>query len=901
MIDSGRNFATMDSGEVLDVLRSSEYGLSLEQAVRRLAEYGRNDLPDATPEGWFSIFFRQFKSPLIFILLIAGVVVAFMGDRVDAGVIFFVLVFNATVGAIQEGRAQSTFRALKKFVEGRAFVLRDRQETVIADTEIVPGDIIVLREGEKVPADARLLSTQSLQVNEAAFTGESLPKHKSEAVMDREGVGFSDQNNIVFKGTTVTMGSGRAVVFATGNETAVGGIARETLGVDTEFPLKGDVRTLSHFVIFSVSVVSATLFLLGALSGYALPDLFKVVVAVAVSVIPEGLPIVLTLVLAHGVWRMGKRQVLVKKLQAIEVLGETSILAVDKTGTVTKNELSVVEVLVGSRRFSIEGGGYSPDGGALFEGKRAYPSDFPELELAGRMAALGTSANLLFSAESNRWDIAGDPTEGALLVFSRRMGFDRDELAHRMERVGELPFDYERKIHRVLVRDGSKCLLVVTGSPEVVLELSDRSFATEGLTRLSSQKREHWKHIFRKLSRKGQRVIGFAYSETSEDYLDPETVPPLVFGGLFGIQDTIREEVRHAVQRVEEAGMRVVMITGDAVLSARAIAEEAGIYREGDRVIDGDMIDAMEDDVLAKTVSSVSIFARVTPAHKLKIIQAYRSNGKVVAMTGDGVNDALSLSAADIGVAMGGIGTEVAKEASDVVLLDDNFSSIVNGVEEGRTIFFTIKRVILYLFSTSLGEVMVIVGALLLGYPIPLLAAQILWLNLITDGFLDISLALERHTLEKKAFVKTALVDRSMIYRMVFMAIPMAVGTLFLFSRYIDNDLMKAWTVSLTTLAAFQWFNAWNCRSKNRSIFMLGVFSNPFLVGATVLVIGLQVLALSVPALQGVLRTVPLSLGEWGLIVAVASSVFFLEEARKLVAHMRRRFRSVEYDTRWQS
>ncbi|MBP9727762.1 MAG: HAD-IC family P-type ATPase [Candidatus Moranbacteria bacterium] len=875
-----KNYHVLDSVTVLSQLHSNEHGLSSTEAKKRLETYGPNELPAADRDGIFSIFFRQFKSPLIFILLVASIIVLLTGEIVDAGVILFVLFFNAVVGSVQEGRAQNTFLALKKFIKGSAVVLRDHQEMIMPDRNIVPGDIIVLREGEKVPADARIISASALSINESALTGESLSKHKQALAISNTSVAVSDQTNMVFKGTVVSTGHGKAVAVATGEETFLGTIAKETLSIDADFPLKRDMKKLSRFIIFFVAIVAGILLVLGLANGHPLAEIFKTIVAISVSVIPEGLPVALTIVLATGVWRMSKKHVLVKKLQAIEVLGETKILAVDKTGTVTKNELSIERVYVGWNAFEISGDGYIPEGEVKLHGKIVDPLNHEGLLLAGKLAMLNSSAGLIFQKGSKSWKIAGDPTEGSMLVFAQKIGFNQEDLLSEMPRLDEIPFDYERKYHASLHRSDGGNLLVVTGSPETVIALSTSEYNAAGARPLTSGRKKELDTVFDSLSRDGLRIIGFAYGSIPEDSLQKEVMPPLVFGGFFGIKDTLRGEVKEAVQAVEAAGMKVVMITGDHSVTARAIAYEAGIYKDDDPTLDGSEIHDLDDADLARRVQRVSVFSRVTPEHKLRIIQAYRANGTVVAMTGDGVNDALSLSAADIGIGMGRIGTDVAKEASDLILLDDDFGNIVHGVEEGRNIFTSIKRVILYLFSTSLGEVLVLLGALLIGFPLPILAAQILWLNLVTDGFLALPLAMEVQK-RKQQFIKTALVDRSMMQRMVFMAVPMMLGTLFLFSQYYTIDIDKAWTVSLTTLAVFQWFNAWNCRSAEGSIFSANMFSNRFLFGATVITILLQLLALYTPVFQSILRTVPLNGEDWMAIVLVASSIVVVEEGRK--------------------
>ena len=882
------NFYNKDSSEVIKHFNTSEHGLDSAEAKRRLEEHGFNELPEEKRDGIATIFFHQLKSPLIFILLIAGIIILFTGEIADASVILFVLIFNAIIGTVQEGKAQNTFLALKKFIKGNAFVLRDHEEIIVSDKYIIPGDVILLREGEKVSADARIIVSNALQIDESALTGESLPKHKDSRPLLGESVVPSDQGNMVFKGTVVISGNGKAVVVSTGIETFLGTIAGETLDIDADFPLKNDIRKLSRFIILFVLSIAFILFLLGIANGHPLKDIFKTIVAISVSIIPEGLPIVITLVLAGGVWRMSKKNVLVKKLQAIEVLGETRILAVDKTGTVTRNELSIEKVFVGNDLFDVGGSGYLPEGEVYLHGDVIDPLNHPNLLLAGKIAALNSSANLIFHKRLKQWKVAGDPTEGSMRVFSKKIGFNHEDLLSEMPMIDELPFDYEMKIHASLHHTKPENFLAITGSPEIILSLSGRESGKDRFKKLTNERRSALELMGDTLSRDGLRVIGFAYSFTSDENIDKESsLTNLVFGGFFCIKDTLRAEVKGAVQQVETSGIKVVMITGDHAVTARAIALEAGIYKEGDSVLDGKEIDLLGDEELGARITSASVFSRVTPRHKLRIIQAYRSSGLVVAMTGDGVNDALSLSAADIGIGMGKIGTDVAKEASDVILLDDNFGNIVHGVEEGRNIFATIKKVILYLFSTSLGEVFVLLGALIIGWPLPILAAQILWLNLVTDGFLDVALAMDPKEASKKSFLKTNLVDRLTMERMFFMALPMAIGTLFLFGQYYQEDLAKAWTISLTTLAVFQWFNAWNCRSAEKSIFSMNPFSNKFLLGATAIVVALQLMAVYHPLFQKVLRTVPLDRNDWFIILLVAFSVVIVEELRKVVYRRR--------------
>ncbi len=881
--------------QIFDTLRSREHGLTKEEAIERFQEYGSNKLPEGKVDNLFLIFLRQFQSPLIYILFVAAGIVLLMGETVDALIIFAVLLFNAVVGTIQEGKAQNALLALKKFSETSATVLRDGKEIIVLDTEVMPGDIIMLQEGEKVPADARIIFANTLKVDEASLTGESEPIMKTDAVVPARLVPDSseradtlpvtEQKNMIFKGTHVLSGNGTAIVVAIGFATEIGKIAQEISSIDTEIPLKTNIRYLSRLIIVVVAVINVALIVIGVLSGKSLKEMFTTAVALSVSIIPEGLPIVMTLVLATGVWRMSKRNVLVKRLQAVEALGQTKIIAVDKTGTLTRNEMLLQRVYIDGKNFEITGNGYEPKGEAIFDGEVINPLNHPELLFSGRIAAFCASARLSFFEETGMWKIAGDPTEAAILVFSEKIGFRHDMLEKETPKIFELPFDYRRKYHAVIRSVDEKNFLTVVGAPENVLRLCKKSWHKEGTKTLTEEKKKELEAVFHRFARSGFRVVAYAVNLDTERVVDKEALPPLAFVGFFGIKDALRGEVKEAMQRVREAGMRVVMITGDHRLTAQAIAKEADIWREGDYILTGEDIDIMSDEELAEKLARTTVFARVTPDHKLRIIQAYRKRGEIVAMTGDGVNDAPSLVAADLGVAMGKIGTEVAKEAADIVLLDDNFASIVSAAEEGRSIYKTVKKVLTFLFSTSIGEVINIMGALFLRWPIPLLPSQIIWLNFVTGGFLTAALAMEpkEQGLLHGAFEKQKkwIIDGFMTRRMLLLAPVMGLGTLYLFSLYFETDLTKAWTMALTTMAVFQWFNAWNCRSESKSIFQMNPFSNRYLVGATTLVVFLQLFAVYNPFMQKVLHTTPLSFSEWSILVSVAALVILVEEIRK--------------------
>lgn len=858
----------LSTGQTLQLLETTPQGLSNAEAQARLDLYGKNQLPEPKQPGLVSIFLRQFKSPLIYILLIAAGIVLAMGELVDAGTILAVLLINAAIGTIQEGKAQNTFQALKKLATSQATVLRDDETLILSDALVVPGDIILLSEGEKIPADARVISSAGLRVNESSLTGESIPVDKSaEPVHAATAGGFQDKANMVFRGTYAVLGSAKAVVVATGEHTAIGGISRVLTSVDREIPLQRNIRYLSRWLIAIVLVIAIALFIFGVLTGQTPRDMFGTVVSLAVSIIPEGLPVAITLVLARGVFRMSKRNALVKKLQAVEALGQADVIAVDKTGTITKNELRVTAIITPKHTFTVTGSGFNPAGEILLNKTVINPGDYKDLKQAALIFALCATAERKHDPATNTWKISGDPTDAALLVCAEKCGLKKQALLAKHPLLVELPFSYTTKLHATVHKFGKTDLLSVIGAPEAVLEHS----------KLTPKEKAVVQKKFSALAKKGLRVLGFGYKN------NPGTIatslPTLTFGGLVAISDTLQESAVEAVEKLTDAGVKTIMITGDNKLTAQAIAESAGIYKPGDTIVTG------EDLQKFNVNRTTTVFARITPEHKMAIIQALDKHGHTVAMTGDGVNDAPPLVAADLGIAMGVRGTEVAKEAADIVLLDDNLESIVAAVEEGRSIYKTIKKILLYLFSTSLGELGVVVGAIALGLPLPLLPVQIIWLNFVTDGFLTVALGLEpkENGLLKKEFKRPNkyLLDMTMVKQMLFMGTGMVVVGLVLFLENYQVDVVRAQSITLTALAMMQWFNAWNVRSETKSIFTLNPLTNPWLICATLVVILLQLGALFHPLFQRLLHTVPLTTSDLLLAFVVSTSIIWIEELRK--------------------
>ncbi|MDP3975259.1 MAG: HAD-IC family P-type ATPase [Candidatus Jorgensenbacteria bacterium] len=889
-------------------LTSAPGGLSNAEAAKRLAAVGPNALPEPKTRGWFVIFLDQFRSPLIYLLLAAGAILVVLGDATDGAIVGAVLLVNAGIGAIQEGRAQNTLRALQKFVETRATVVRDGHERLVRDTEVVPGDVVVLTEGEKVPADLRVFMARDLRANESALTGESEPVHKTDATLPPAGRDAAPrplpaQENMVFRGTSIVGGDGLGVAVATGRHTEIGKISETLVGLDTEIPLKANLRALARTLTIGTVVFTLLLFVVGVLVyDYPLVYMFTLGVALAVSFIPEGLPVALTLILATGVWRMAKQHALVKKLHAVEALGQARVIAVDKTGTLTKNELVVTEIFSCGTKFRVTGEGYEPTGGFFREKEPADPARDGALALALNAAASTATARVSFDEEAKIWRVGGDPTEAALLVLARKAGLRNDAWDEAHPLLREIPFSYEYKYRAAVRMDApGKERLFVIGAPEAVMAHAT-TFAPASpkrgarvprvTARFTKREREAATVALHAMLRRGLRVLAFGYAARVPKTLTTDTLPPLTFGGFIGMKDTLRAEVPEALRRAEGAGMRVVMVTGDHKLTAEVVAREAGILKEKGKVLTGTEIETMTDEELAEVLGETDVFARVTPSHKLRIIEAFRKRGEIIAMTGDGVNDAPPLVAADLGVAMGRVGTEVAKEAADIVLLDDNFGSIVAAVEEGRNIYRTLRKVLQFLLSTNMSEVFLITFAILAGFALPLQPSQIIWLNFVTDTFLVAALAMEpkeKDLLQGPARrSRRALVDGGMAVESILMGLFMMAGTFLVFSHYLDGgDIVKAQTMALTVLAVFQWYRAWTMRSDNRSIVSMNPRTNPFLIAATVTVVFLHLAVLHVPFLQAMFHTMPLSITEWGLALLVGLGVVVADELRMRI---RRRF-----------
>lgn len=873
----------------------STTGLSQKKVKKLRHEYGLNIIPEKGPDSWLHIFVRQFQSPLIYILLVAAFVIFIVGpDKIDAFIISGILLFNAFVGSYQEGRTGQILAGLRKFIITDCVVVRDGSNHVIDAQYLVPGDIVLIQEGQRVPSDIRLITAVGLHVDEAILTGESEPVVKDSAPIFRSHVTLGEQTNMLFKGTYILSGSAKGVVVCTGKSTEMGKIQTQAQEAYAQIPLKKELSDLSFWILIFIISTCLLLLVIGILTGKPFKELLVTLTALFICVVPEGLPVVLTLVLVSGVYRMAKLRVLVKKMQAVETLGRTDIIVIDKTGTLTRNEMMVSDVFADNTYWHVTGQGYQPEGKLFVHDKQVHNIDpTSDIVSVGKAAALLSNAQISVSDNDKTYTVKGDPTEAALAIFSQKLGLSKTALENEYVELIEIPFDSQLKYHAVLCKHNDQAIAYVTGAPETLgLWLSTISKdISEGLENFLSH---------------GLRVIMVGCKEVDLSIFDniptaneqTEVLKQLInheltFLGLCGIQDAIRSDVASAIAQTRASGLSVVMATGDHQKTALYVAKNVGIFNHGDEAIDGHALQTIPASELEKRLDTITVYSRVSPIDKLNIIKMFHKKGHVVAMTGDGVNDVPSLVAADIGIAMGRIGTQVAKEVADIILLDDSFVHIVTAIKQGRHIFYTLRRVILYFFVTNVGEILIMLFALSVyfidpQFPLPLTAPQILWLNLITDGFLDMALSMEpqeNDLLDKQWITRDRhLVDINLLFKTLFMALPMAIGSLVVFMSYYPSGLVYARTMTLMTMAMFQWFNAWNCRSERRSIFSLGFFTNRWLVAATLFVLFLQLLILQVPFLQKIFKTVPLSLTDWLMIMAVSSTVLIFEELRKWLA-----------------
>ena len=947
---SSTSWHALSADEVLAKLEINEQGLSSEQAAERLQRFGKNELKEKPRPSFFQLVLEQLNDFIVILLIVSSVISALLGDYVEAGAIMLIVVLNAILGVIQESRAEEALAALKKMAAPEAQVLRGGHRLSVSASLLVPGDIVFLEAGNYIPADLRLLEAVNLRVEEAALTGESVPVQKNAALVLEQGAGLGDRKNSVFMGTIISYGRGRGIVVATGMQTQLGLIADILQAVESEeTPLQKRLDELGKALgvgalvvcglVFGVSLLRTGLFTqgFGPETSKALVDAFMIAVSLAIAAVPEGLAAVVTISLALGMREMVHRHALIRRLASVETLGSATVICSDKTGTLTQNVMTVTRLWVDGKLIEISGSGYAPVGDFRLDGEKIDLAEYPGVATALWVSVLNNDAQVEQADESgtSSFRMIGDPTEGSLLVAAVKAGIIQRDLNEAYPRQKEIPFDSARKrmvtIHAIQDPDASdsspffdqthlnKHVVVMKGAPDEVLRLCTHyQTLTDESKPLNEEMRKSILSANDTLTQKALRVLGFAFRiihELSDDFSHTEVENQLVFVGLAGMIDPERPEVRPALEKARTAGIRTIMITGDYPNTARAIAENIGLLRPGRKVVTGAELNEMDEAGLVKAVEVTDVFARVSPEHKMRIVDALRSNNEVVAMTGDGVNDAPAIKRADIGVAMGITGTDVAKETADMVLTNDNYASIVDAVEQGRIIYANIRKFVFFLLSSNVAEILIIFLATISGLPTPLTAIQLLWLNLLTDGAPALALAMEKgdpDVMEQKprpkhesiingpmrlgifiqSIAQTAVTLGAFmigLYWHLSSQIPVGQNTFLYLLQYDwrSADVKTAETMAFVTLSLCELFRAYTVRSERVSIFRLGVFSNKYMQYAVGASIGLMLLVINIPFFQPIFNTHFLSWTEWLVVLGLAIIPAVIEEVTKLYLRTR--------------
>jgi len=874
--------------EIQDMLGSDpEKGLDIFEVKHRQGHFGPNVITAKKGKGPLLRFLLQFHQPLIYILIAAGLITAALQEWVDSGVVFGVVLVNAVIGFIQESKAVKAIEALARTVITEATVLRAGEKRRISAAEVVPGDIVFLQAGDKVAADMRLIRIRDLQVDESALTGESVAVAKSPDILDADTI-LADRRNMAYASTLVTYGQGVGIVVATANNTEVGRIS-QLIATTEELatPLTRKMARFSHILLYVILVLAAVTFVVGIVRGHSAFDMLMAAVALSVGAIPEGLPAAMTITLAIGVSRMARRRAIIRKLPAVETLGSTTVICSDKTGTLTENQMTVQEIAAGGEQFEVSGVGYAPSGRIINRIiKQGNPTDIAESVALMECLRAGVLCNdSLLLEKEGRWEIHGDPTEGALIVSANKGGLAMDAVQKEFSRIDAIPFESERQYMATLhdTRAKNPRLIYIKGAVEILLEKCALSLDAAG--RSSALDNDRILKYVEEMAARGLRVLALAKGELPPDTNDlnpADLASGLTFLGLQGMIDPPRTEAMAAIKACHTAGIRVKMITGDHALTASAIARQIGLYDASNAdpdtpaVVTGKALAEISDKKLIDVAEQAVVFGRVSPEQKLRIVEALQTMGHVVAMTGDGVNDAPALKRADIGVAMGISGTDVAKESSDMVLTDDNFASIEAAIEEGRGIFDNLTKFIVWTLPTNLGEGLVILAAIFAGVTLPILPIQILWINMTTAVLLGLMLAFEPKEpdimMRRPRDPKQPILTRKLIGRILMVGMLLLAGAfgLFKWELMTGASLAEARTVAVNVFVMVELFYLFNCRSLTKSMFRLGFFSNPPLFGGVAIMLILQVLYTYLPTMNWMFHSAPISLEAWGRILAVA-------------------------------
>ncbi|HUV49508.1 MAG TPA: cation-translocating P-type ATPase [Anaerolineae bacterium] len=900
---AGTIWNNLEIKEVLSSLQSTPKGLSQEEAERRLVEYGPNELQKKKRVPPWVLFLEQFKNFLVIILLIAAIISGALaawgeGDVWDPILIVIIILFATILGFAQEFRSEKALEALKKMTAHTAAVIRSGKEKKIPGREIVPGDIILLRTGDRVPADSRLFEAVNLKTNEAALTGESVSSEKNSDVVSGD-VPAGDRKNMVHMGTTVVYGRGKAIVTGIGMATEFGHIADMLQEVKTPpTPLQISLDKIGKALGFACLVICLILAVAGIVIGIFdnILNAFIWGVSLAVAAVPEALPAVVTITLAIGVQRMAKRHALMRRLPAVETLGCTDFICSDKTGTLTQDQMTVKKLYVGNRIIDVTGAGYEPKGDFYLHGNSYDPRQDHHLQRLMQINVLCNDSQLV--TVDGAWQIKGDPTEGALAVAAAKAGIEQGSLINQFTRINEIPFSSERKRMTTIHNALKGWMACSKGAPEVILNSCDRIYIDEQERGLTEQDRRQILEINKQMAEQALRVLGMAYKPLSGDELAEEAEKGMVFAGLAGMIDPPREEVKEAIGLCDQAGIRSVMITGDHKLTAMAIARELGLLKDNAIAISGRELDELSDDELDKVVEEIRVYARVSPAHKMRVVGALQKKGHVVAMTGDGVNDAPALKKADIGIAMGITGTDVSKETAAMVLADDNYASIVAAVEEGRGVYDNIKKFLMYLLSSNLGEILLMTSVILfgslsmLGIPrgtLPLIAVQILWVNLVTDGLPALALAVDPMSpdimKQRPRRRQEGIFNSRVITLIAIGGVWSCIINVGIFSWALEagKNIIEAQSLVFMTLIFIQFFKAVNYRSDRLSIFEIGIFTNKWLGWAILASFAMCIPLFYIPFFQDRFHTFPLSLPDWTIVILSSATIFIVLEIAKLV------------------
>ncbi|WP_455376072.1 cation-transporting P-type ATPase [Kaarinaea lacus] len=874
---------------VFQKIDAQEDGLTQEMADVRLAKFGENRLQPIKRKGPLARFLIQFHNVLIYVLLVAGVITAYLGHWVDSGVIFGVVVINAIIGFIQEGKSEKALDAIRHMLSHHAMVKRDGAFIRLPAEQLVPGDVVLIQSGDKVPADLRLFKTRELRIEEAMLTGESAPVDKATAAVDKN-ASIGDRNCLAFSGTLVTYGQGHGVVVATADDTELGrisGMLREVQTLTT--PLLRQMATFAQWLTIAIIALASSTFIYGVLlRDYEAGEMFLAAVGLAVAGIPEGLPAIMTITLALGVQRMAKKNAIIRRLPAVETLGSVTVICSDKTGTLTRNEMTAQSLATGSGIFNVSGVGYDPHGTFSLNSSEVTPEQFPLLREVAQAAILCNDATL--TRQADQWVMHGDPTDGALVSLALKAGLEQKIINKLFPRTDVIPFESQHRFMATLHHDhAGHGFIYVKGAPESVL---DMCYTQRMRGQDVAMDHPYWDNIMHTMANRGQRLLAIAFKPLAVEQQNlsfDDVQNGLTLLGVIGITDPPRDEAIRAVSTCQSAGIHVKMITGDHAVTARAIGTQMGIGN-GKDAIDGTMLDEYSNSKLKEVVNSADVFARVSPEQKLRLVTALQENGEVVSMTGDGVNDAPALKRADVGVAMGLKGTEVAKEAAEMVLTDDNFASIERAIEEGRTVYDNLKKSILFILPTNGGEALIIVAAILLGRALPITPAQILWINMITAVTLALTLAFEaaeQNVMQRPPrHPKEPLLSGFLIWRIIFVSLILVAGTfgLFLWERNNGASIELARTVAVNTLVFFEIFYLFCVRYLIApALTKQGLTGNRYALYAIGLLIFFQLALTYFGPMQLLFSTADMNIEAWLRVIVVSSSVLFLVEIEKFL------------------